>query len=46
MIVIKKCFSWYDVFVNGVMVLHHIYEQDKNDILKTATKTGDKIEVR
>lgn len=43
-ITIKKVYSWYDVYVDNRMILHHISEQDKNDILATAQITGEKIE--
>jgi hypothetical protein len=45
MIIIKKCFSWYDVYIDNMMILHHISEQDKIDILKAAEKSGDKIKI-
>lgn len=45
MIVIKKCFSWYNVYVNGTMILKHISESDKADILKAATSSGESVEV-
>ena len=45
-ITIKKIYSWYDVYVNDRMILHHITEQDKDDILKTAEKTGEKIIIK
>lgn len=46
MITIKKVYSWYDVYVNNRMILYHITEQDKNDILKTAENTGEKIIIK
>lgn len=46
MIVIKKCFSWYNVYVNGTMILKHISESDKDDILKAAARSGELVGVR
>lgn len=46
MIVIKKCYSWYNVYVNGTMILKHIGESDKADILKAAASSGELVEVR
>lgn len=31
---IVKVYNWYDVYVNNVMILHHLSEQDINDIKK------------
>lgn len=42
-ITIKKVYSWYDVYVDNRMILHHISEHDKNDILTTAKISGEKI---
>ena len=31
---IVKVYTWYDVYVNNTMILHHLSEQDINDIKK------------
>ena len=46
MIIIKKCYSWYNVYVNGTMILKRISESDKADILKAAERAGEFVEVR
>ena len=46
MIIIKKCYSWYNVYVNGTMILKHISESEKADILKAAISLGEFVEVR
>lgn len=45
MIKIIKFGSWYDVYVDNVMILHHISEQDKNDILGVANIAGDEVTI-
>lgn len=32
MIIIKKCYTWYNVFINNQMILKHISEIEKNEI--------------
>lgn len=35
MVIIKKYFNtWYDVYVNNRIILHHIYKKDVEDLLK------------
>lgn len=45
MIKIIKCYSWYDVLVDGVMVLHHINKLDVDDIIKVCKETNTKYTI-
>lgn len=43
MIIIKKCYSWYNVYADNVLILKHINENDKTDILEAARISGENI---
>ena len=45
MIKIIKYYSWYDVLVDGVMVLHHINKLDVDDIIKVCKETNTKYTI-
>ena len=45
MINIIKCYSWYDVLVDGVMGLHHINKLDVDDIIKVCKETNTKYTI-
>ena len=40
MITIKRCYSWFNVYVGDVLVLKHVSSDDVLDILKTALDSG------
>lgn len=41
MIIIKKCYTWYNVFINNHMILKHINENDKNEIEKVLIENNE-----
>lgn len=45
MIKIIKCYSWYDVFIDSTMVLHHINNLDVDDIIKVCKETNTKYTI-
>lgn len=45
MIKIIKCYSWYDVLVDDVTVLHHINKLDVDDIIKVCKETNTKYTI-
>lgn len=45
MIEIKQIYSWYDILVDGVMVLHHLNRIDVNDIIKVCKETNTQYKV-
>lgn len=44
MIVIKRCYTWYNVFVDNVLVLKHINKDDVDDLLKADINGEIKVE--
>lgn len=41
MIIIKKCYTWYNVFINNHMMLKHINEKEKNEIVEFLIKNNE-----
>lgn len=41
MIIIKKCYTWYNVFINNHMILKHINEKEKNEIEKVLIENNE-----
>lgn len=39
---IRAVYSWFDVYVNYTMVLHHISREDADDIIKAIIKANGK----
>lgn len=39
-ILIRSCYSWYNVFVNNTLVLMHLGQKDIEDILDALHKTN------
>ena len=40
MITIKRCYSWFNVYVDNVLVLKHVSSDDVRDILAIALDNG------
>ena len=40
MIIIKSCYSWYNIYINNTMILTHLKQKDTTDIIKALHKTN------
>ena len=40
MIKIKSCYSWYNVYIDNLLILKHISTKDVKDIIKKLHKTN------
>ena len=40
MIKIKSCYSWYNVYIDNLLILKHISAKDVQDIIKKLHKTN------
>lgn len=38
---IRKVYSWYDVYIDHTMILHHINEEDAKDIINAIKKAKE-----
>lgn len=41
MIIIKRCYTWYNVFIDNHMILKHINENEKNEIEKVLIENNE-----
>lgn len=39
---IKAVYSWFDVYINYTMVLHHISRQDADSLINSIKKANEK----
>lgn len=39
---IKAVYSWFDVYVNNTMILHHISKEDADSLINTIIKANGK----
>lgn len=40
MIKIKSCYNWYDVYIDNTLILHHIYQNAVDNIIKVLHETN------
>lgn len=40
MIKIKSCYSWYNVYIDNMLILKHISIKDVQDLINTLHKTN------
>lgn len=37
---IRAVFSWFDVYINNTMILHHISQEDADSLIKAIKKSS------
>ena len=40
MIIIKSCYSWYNLYIDNTMILTHLKQNEIEDIIKTLHNTN------